>query len=221
MTVGGRDPDLRLIVITDGPLAAPRTVEDVVREALEAGAPAIQLRIKEATAAELFRAATFFRELTRRYGALLFVNDRLDVALAAGADGVHLGPEDLPVHAARAAVLRAPPTATPFLIGFSTDDPAAARAAQHAGADYIGCGAVFGTTSKAGIGDERIGLQRLAEVVRSVRIPVVGIGGITPDTAHQVRATGAAGLAVIGAVMAAREVAMAVRGMLHPSAPGT
>jgi UPF0755 protein len=88
--------DLRLIVITDARIAAPRPVDDVVQAALEAGAPAIQLRDKAATAAELFQHALHLVTLTRPYGALLFVNDRLDVALAAGADGVHLGPHDLP-----------------------------------------------------------------------------------------------------------------------------
>src|SRR5512143_3676898 len=96
--------DLRLIVITDSGLAAPRTVQDVVRAALEAGAPAIQLRDKSADARQLFEQARTLLRLTRHHGALLFVNDRLDVALAAEADGVHLGPDDLPVAAARRAV---------------------------------------------------------------------------------------------------------------------
>ena len=235
-------PDLRLIVITDDRLAAPRPVEDVVALALEAGAPAIQLRAKDAAPAEIFRRAVRLREMTRRAGALLFINDRLDIALAVEADGVHLGPDDLPVAAARAAVARArsggeaaPGPGGPyrtragrpfrFLIGFSTDDPAAARAAEIDGADYIGCGAVFGTTSKAEVGDERIGVDRLAEVVRSVSVPVVGIGGVTPENARAVAATGAAGAAVIGAVMAADDPRVSCRTLLEAfisrSAPPT
>src|SRR5690606_16782211 len=192
--------DLGLIVITDTRLAAPRSILEVVEAALDGGATAIQLRDKEATARELYDQARALREVTARHGALLFVNDRLDVALAAGADGVHLGPGDLPIHAARLAAPR------PFLIGASTDDPAQARQLEAEGADYIGCGAVFGTTTKD-VGDERIGPAGLAAVARAVSIPVVGIGGIQPDNAHLLRDTGAAGIAVIGAVMAAPDPA--------------
>ncbi len=208
-------PDLRLIVITDRGLAAPRAVADVVAEALAAGAPAIQLRDKEADARELYRRALELRELTRRHHALLFINDRLDVALAAGADGAHLGPDDVPLARARAVV---PDT---FLLGWSTDDPEQAVRAAADGADYIGCGAVFGTASKAGLEDERIGPRGLAAVARAVTIPVVGIGGVTPDNVTEIAATGAAGAAVIGAVMAAEDVTAAVRGLLEPFARET
>ena len=113
--------NLRLIVITDRALAHPRPLEHVVREALTAGAPAVQLRDKNADARSLYEQAVVLRRLTREYDALLFVNDRLDVALAAGADGTHIGPNDMPLEAAR----RAAPA--PFLIGWSTDDPEEAR----------------------------------------------------------------------------------------------
>ncbi len=205
-------PDLRLIVITDTGLAGPRAIKDVIADALDAGAPAIQLRDKRACAAELHQQALELADLTRRAGALLFVNDRLDVALAAGADGVHLGPEDLPIPAARAAARRA--GRPDFLIGASTDDPATARRLQQEGADYIGCGAVFGTTTKTGIGDERIGTRRLARVAAAVRIPVVGIGGITPENVVEIPPTGAAGAAAVGAVMTATDTAAAVRRLL-------
>lgn len=192
-------PDLRLIVITDRDLAAPRDLLHIVRLCLEAGAPAVQLRDKHATARELYEQAIRLRALTTEYGALLFVNDRLDVALAARADGVHLGPSDLPLEAAR----RAAPA--PFLIGISTDDPATARRAEAAGADYIGCGAVFGTTTKAEVQGEEIGPEGLALVAAVVSIPVIGIGGITPDNAPDLATTGAAGVAVVGALMAAAD----------------
>jgi thiamine-phosphate pyrophosphorylase len=139
---GEISPDLRLVVITDRDLAAPRSVAAVVEAALAAGAPAVQLRDKGATAAELLDRARTLVAVVRAAGALLFINDRLDVALAAGADGVHLGPDDLPVAAARRI---APPG---FLIGYSTDDPDLALRAQADGASYIGCGAVFGTKTK-------------------------------------------------------------------------
>lgn len=199
--------DVRLIVITDTSIAAPRRIDDVVREALAAGAPAIQLRDKRATARELFEQTRRLLELTRAHNALLFVNDRLDVALAAAADGVHIGPEDMPLVAARRAAPR------PFLIGTSTDDPAAARQAVRAGADYIGCGAVFGTKSKD-TGGERIGSEGLQRVVESVSVPVVGIGGIDESNIHEVAGTGAAGAAVIRSVMAARDIAGTVSKLL-------
>lgn len=200
---------LALLVITDPELAAGRSLLGVVEEALEGGCRAVQLRLKGASSRQLLANAMAFRQLTHRYGALLFVNDRVDVALAAGADGVHVGPTDLPVAAVRAwAGLR-------LLIGYSTDDPEVARAAVEAGADYLGCGAVFGTTTKD-VGNEAIGVERLDEVARAVRVPVVGIGGITPDNAHHVAQTAAAGVAVVGAVMSAPDPRRASALLLAP-----
>lgn len=203
-----RPLDLRLIVITDRRMAAPRDLRDILSAALAAGAPAIQIRDKEADARELLQLCDALLPRVRLHGACVFVNDRLDVALAANADGVHLGPDDLPVEAARRV---APPG---FLIGYSTDDPEAARQAQRDGADYIGCGAVFGTTTKAEAADERIGVERLDEVARAVSIPVVGIGGINPSNVSEIAHTAAAGVAVVGAVMTAPDPGTAVRRLL-------
>jgi thiamine-phosphate pyrophosphorylase len=205
--------DLRLIVITDRKLAQPRSVEEVVRLALAAGAPAIQLRDKSASSGELLQQAEALLPLVRSHGALLFINDRVDVALLCGADGVHLGPDDLPVRDARRI-------APHLLIGYSTDDPEQAREAERDGASYIGCGAVFGTTSKSDAANERIGPEQLDAVARAVNIPVVGIGGITPDNVAQVGATRAAGVAVIGAVMASPDPAQATRVLLDGFASG-
>jgi thiamine-phosphate pyrophosphorylase len=197
-----------LIVITDRELAEPRAVEDVVDEILRAGAGAIQLRDKRASAQTLLDQAIRLREQTREWGALLFINDRFDVAVAAEADGVHLGPDDLPVEAVRTA---APPG---FLIGASTDEPEIARQVEAAGADYIGCGAVFPTYTKKDAG-EIIGVEGLARVAAAVTIPVLGIGGVTLEGAHRIaEESGAAGVAVIGAVMAAEDPASVVRQLL-------
>ena len=202
--------DLRLIVITDRIMAAPRDLFEVVRKCLQAGAPAIQLRDKKATARDLLGQAQVLRDVTREFRALLFINDRLDVALAAGADGVHVGPDDVRVAEIRALV---PDT---FLIGTSTDDPEIARQAEREGASYIGCGAVFGTKSKAEAANEAIGVGRLEEVVRAVRIPVVGIGGIDPSNVTSVARTGAAGSAVISAIMRAENPGETVHSLLKP-----
>ncbi|MBI4540628.1 MAG: thiamine phosphate synthase [Gemmatimonadetes bacterium] len=187
---------MRLIVITDRELARPHPVEEVVAAVLRMGVRAIQLRDKAAGARALLEQARRLRALTSPYGALLFVNDRFDVALAAGADGVHLGPEDLPVLDVR----RAAPAG--FLIGYSTDDPEVARRAAADGADYIGCGTVYATASKGDAG-EAIGLARLDEVAQSVGVPVVGIGGIDAARAREVARTRATGVAVIRGIMAA------------------
>jgi len=181
-----------------------------VTAALAAGAPAVQVRAKDASARELLELGRAILPAARASGALLFVNDRLDVALALGADGVHLGPDDVPVAAAR----RSAPEG--FLIGASTDDPDVARRLAAAGASYIGCGTVYATMTKPDAGDV-IGLDGLDRVAAAVDVPVIGIGGITVERAAEVAAqTRAAGVAVVGAVMRAPDVAAAVRGLLAP-----
>lgn len=212
MTVDLR-ASLKLVVLTDARLAAPRGVVDVVARALAGGALAIQLRNKGDSPRELLAVGRELRALTREAGALLFANDRLDVALALEADGVHLGPNDLPV-----AVVRAHSPAG-FLIGRSADDPAVARRAVDDGADYIGCGTVYPTSTKADAG-ATIGLEGLSAVVRAVSVPVVGIGGITVERAAEVATTGAAGVAVVGAVMAAADPTKAARMLIEPFEAG-
>lgn len=205
---------LRLIVITDEALASRHGgVERVVAAALDAGCRAVQLRMKGAGARDMLSAAGPLRRMTAQAEALLFINDRLDVALAVGADGVHLGPDDLPVGPVRAAVdgMRQ----NRFLIGYSTDEPDAARRAAAEGADYIGCGTVFATGSKADAG-EIIGLEGLDAVVRAVDVPVVAIGGITPERAMEVAAgTRASGTAVVSAVMGAESPRAATARLLE------
>jgi thiamine-phosphate diphosphorylase len=136
------------------------------------------------------------------------VNDRLDVALAAGADGVHLGQDDLPVEAARRIVPAG------FLIGISAETPELARAAARGRADYVGAGPVYATGSKADAGDA-VGCGRIAEVAAAVRIPVVGIGGIDVANAAAVVASGAVGVAVISAVMRTPDPERATRDLLR------
>lgn len=195
---------LRLMVITHPCPRCGRPLEVVVEEVVAAGAGAVQLRDKEAPPRELLRLARRLRAVTARHGALLIVNDRLDIALAAEADGVHLGPGDVPVAAARRVVPDG------FLLGHSTDDPRAARQAEADGADYLGCGTVFPTTTKADAGAV-IGVGGLAAVARSVSIPVLAIGGVTADRASQLGGSGAGGVAAISAVMAADRPADATR----------
>ena len=183
-------------------------VISVVRAALRAGAPAVQFREKQLPPRDLIYVARQIREATLAAGALFFVNDRLDVALAVGSDGVHLGPDDLPVAAAR----RIAPGG--FLIGASARTPSAARAAVADGADYIGCGPVFATTTKPEAGNA-IGPARLAAVAAAVSVPVVAVGGVTASGVSAALAAGAKGCAVIGAVMHSPEPAKSVAELLR------
>lgn len=236
---GGRAPPgerptlasrLRLIVVTDPELARPRSVIDIVREAVHSGAPAVQLRDKRASARELFEAGRELLPVVRDAGALFFVNDRVDVALALDADGVHVGPDDVPVAAVLQAVGRARwvesgPAAEPdghepgrrrFYVGASADEPEVARRLVAEGADYIGCGTVYPTSTKPDAG-EVIGLEGLQRVVEAVGVPVVGIGGIDGDRAAEVAGRpGAAGVAVVGAIMSAPDVGARVTHLLSP-----
>ncbi len=203
---------LRLTVITDPDCGAGRSITEVVAAALEGGARCIQLRAKESTAREMVALGRKLRELTLGAGALLIVNDRLDVALAIGADGVHLGDDDLPVGAVRRAV---PPG---LLIGRSADSEDIARTAERDGADYLGVGPIFPTTSKPDAG-AAAGIGLIERIVAATRLPVVGIGGIEPESAADIVRAGAAGVAVIRAVMCAGDPAVATADFLAAMDP--
>lgn len=185
---------LRLYVLVE--------TSDIGLAALRGGATALQLRAKSAGGAALFAAARELALACAARGALLVVNDRLDVALASGAGGVHLGQDDLPVSAARAVA------GPGFIIGASAGTPDEARRAERDGADYLGAGSVNRTCSKEDAGPP-IGLTGLAGVIEATRLPVVAIGGIDADSAPRVVAAGAAGVAVISAVVARPDVAAA------------
>ena len=154
------------MVVVEAGLAAPRSLVEVVQAALAGGARAIQLRNKGDAASELVAAGARLAPLLRQAGALCFVNDRLDVALTLDADGVHLGPDDLPVAAVRTAAPKG------FLIGRSADEPRVALQAASEGADYIGCGTVFPTSTKPDAG-QVIGVEGLRRVVEAVPVPVM------------------------------------------------
>ncbi|MYC88579.1 MAG: thiamine phosphate synthase [Gemmatimonadales bacterium] len=201
------------MVITLPQPACGRPLEHVVAECVGAGAPAIQLRDKTLDDRALASTAERLRAITESAAATLIVNDRLDVALAAGADGVHLGPDDLAVSAVRNI---APPD---FIIGYSTDDPNEARRAAAAGADYLGVGAVFGTRSKPGLVDEAVGPDRVRLVREASRLPCLGIGGITRENAPEVLQTGA-GIAVLSTVMSASDPAAVVRELMRIAGGG-
>ena len=192
-------PDWRTYLVTQESLSAGRSTAEIVRAAIDGGIDVVQLREKETDARWRYERGLELRELTADAGVDLLVNDRVDVALAIDADGVHLGSSDLPVAAARELL------GPEAVIGYSTADPAEARQAQAEGADYLGVGAVYGTTSKADVDDEQngIGLERVRAVAEAVEIPVIGIGGITAENAAPVVEAGATGVAVISEITAA------------------
>lgn len=177
------------------------------------GAPVLQVRLKHARTAELLAAAQMARRVTRAVGALLIVNDRLDVALAVDADGVHLGQDDLPLAAAIHALGAA---RTRMLIGISTHDLAQVVAAVAGGADYLGFGPVFPTATKANP-DPVVGVDGLrAACARAGQVPVVAIGGVGVDAAVALHAAGAAAACAISAVNAAPDRVAAARALALP-----
>lgn len=203
--------NLSLYVITDRSLARGRDEVAIVRAALRGGATAIQLRGKGQDARPLCELGRALLLETRTHGALLLVNDRLDVALAIGADGVHLGQDDLPCADARRIA------GPGLIIGVSAESAELARKAERDGADYLGVGSVYATSSKADAGAP-IGTEGLARVAESTPLPVVAIGGIGIANAAPCIDAGAQGVAVISAVIgtedpeaAARALAAAIR----------
>ena len=185
---------LKLYVITDRRF---KPEVESVRQALEGGATAIQMRIKDASTREMYEIGRELRKLTNEYDALFFVDDRIDVALAVNADGVQLGPEDMPIEVAKEI-------APNLLIGASVYSLEEALDAEAKGADYLGAGSVFPTKTKSDV--RVIGLEGLRRIVESVSIPVVAIGGINRENAREVLKTGVDGIAVISAVMGANDV---------------
>ncbi len=181
---------------------------EVARAALEGGARLIQLRDKALGGLALWELGQELRHLTRQYQATFVVNDRLDLALAVGADGVHLGEEDLPVAAARRLL------GPQAIIGASAATAARARQAQAEGASYLGVGPIYSTPSKADAG-EAIGLAGIAEIRRTVSLPVLAIGGITRDNVGAVIRAGADGVAVISAVSEAESMTEATAALLR------
>lgn len=171
---------------------------------LAGGARVVQLRMKRTPMREALAAAREMVAACRRAGAVCLVNDRVDLALLSGAHGVHVGDEDLPPEAARELL------GPEALVGVTVRDAAGARAAREAGADYVGLGPVFGTTTKQ-VNAPVLGLERFAAVVRECPLPVVGIGGVKLENIAGLAAAGAHGGAVASDVLLAEDLAERVR----------
>lgn len=193
-------------LVTEARLSAGRSTVDIVEAAIRGGVDIVQLREKETGVRDRYALGETLRERTHDADIPLIVNDRIDLAAAIDADGVHLGDDDLPVSVAREQL------GDSAIIGRSVSTPEAAIEAERAGADYLGVGSVYGTTSKETDPEgSNIGLERIRKIRNATELPFVGIGGVTPESAQPVIEAGADGVAVISAITAADDPETATR----------
>lgn len=202
-------PDYSIYLVTDEGCLQGRALLDCVREALEGGVTLVQYRAKTASSAEMYAEALQLKALCDSFNVPLIINDRLDIAMAVGAAGVHLGQDDLPCAVARRIL------GEEYLIGVSAHNPTEAKAALQSSADYLGCGAVFGTATKAGV--KKLGTEGLEAICKAKGLPVVGIGGVTADNYREVRAAGADGAAIVSGILAQPDIRATVRAIARVS----
>lgn len=202
-------PDYSIYLVTDYGCLQGRALIDCVCEALEGGVTLVQYRAKTASSAEMYAEALQLKALCDSFNVPLIINDRLDIAMAVGAAGVHLGQDDLPCAAARKIL------GEDYIIGVSAHNPAEAKAALQSGADYLGCGAVFGTATKADV--KKLGTEGLTAICREKGLPVVGIGGVTAENYREVRAAGADGAAIVSGILAQPDIRATVRAIARVS----
>ncbi|MDP3296324.1 MAG: thiamine phosphate synthase [Thermodesulfovibrionia bacterium] len=212
--------DFKLYLITDRKLVtrhlpteqAGSSLVTAVREALKGGVKAIQLREKDLSMRELVRLAYKMRDLTKKYNAKLFINDRFDIALAVEADGVHLTQNSIPADAVRKIVKKK------LLIGVSTHSLKEAKEAERAGADFITLGPIYRTPSKLKYGSP-LGIDTLREISKKIKIPVFAIGGVKSSRIKDLKKTEAYGVAMISEIFGAEDVqkkAKEVISLCHP-----
>ena len=188
-----------LYVVTDSDLSKGRTDAEVARLAYEGGADAVQLRMKHSDGREMLEQAMEIRKVADEFCKFFFVNDRVDIAMASGADGVHLGQSDIPLEVARDLM------GETAIIGISVDNVDQAIAAAEGGADYIGIGSIFNTSTKPDA-KQGVGLGAIYEIREAVDIPIVAIGGINRGNIQDVVRAGADAAAVVSAVVAQDDV---------------
>ena len=184
--------DLSLYLVTDNSDDVEKFL-NTIEEAIKGGTTVVQIREKTADTLDFYNLALKVKEITTKYNVPLIINDRVDVALAVDADGVHVGQSDMPCDITRKII------GEDKILGVSAATVDEAKKAQDDGADYIGSGAVFPTQTKDDA--DKVTKQELKEIVESVDIPVVAIGGISLENAHELNDTGIAGLSVVSAIM--------------------
>ncbi len=203
--------DVSLYLVTDSSLCPREQLPQVVEQALQGGVTMVQVREKDCSSRVFYETALRVQEVTRRYGVPLIINDRLDVALAVDADGLHIGQSDLPARVARRILGEGK------LLGVSAGTLEEARQAVADGADYLGVGAVFPTGTKEDA--DAVGVDGLRRICADVNVPVVAIGGLKADNLSQLAGTGADGVAVVSAIVGQRDPRAAAQN-LHRALEG-
>ena len=198
-----------LSAVTDRTWLGERTLAQVVEEALAGGVTLLQLREKGMPEEAFIQEARTLLPLCRRYRVPLIINDNVSVALRSGADGVHLGQEDMPLREARRIL------GPDKIIGISARTVSDALRAEESGADYLGVGAVFSTSTKTDA--KHISLETLGEIRAAVRIPLVAIGGIGPDNILKLAHSGVQGVAVVSSLFAQKDIRLAASRLRHLS----
>jgi thiamine-phosphate pyrophosphorylase len=191
--------DYSLYLVTDRNILRGGDLFEAVEKAVKGGVTLVQLREKNISGGEFYSLAVALKKLTKHYNIPLIINDRLDIALAADADGLHIGQDDLPLTVARKLL------GSGKLLGYSVSNEDEAAYGQQNGADYLGAGTVFYTGTKADIG-EPIGALMLEKIKKRVNIPVVGIGGINAENAGLLKKTGIDGISVISAILGCDDI---------------
>lgn len=191
------DIDYTLYLCTDRKFMKTETLEETVEQAVKGGCSVVQLREKDCTTKEFYELALRIKEVTQKYNIPLIIDDRIDICMAADADGVHLGQEDMPIVQARKLL------GEEKIIGVSAHNVEEARKAWQEGADYLGVGAIFGTNTKKNTVDTSI--ETLREICVSVPIPVVAIGGVDLSNIARLAGSKIRGVAVVSAIMASEE----------------
>ena len=199
--------DPTLYVVLDRAVARGRSLDDVLQAVIDGGCRMVQLREKEWPSGRLLPVAERLLARARRAGVTFILNDRVDLAVVVGADGVHLGQDDLPARAARPLLREG------MILGISTHSVAQAHAARDDGADYVAVGSMFATGTKPDF--ELVGPRLVRKLRPDIRVPLVGIGGITHENVGDVVRAGADGVAVVSAVCAAPDPTLATRRLLE------
>lgn len=195
--------DYSVYLVTDRQLMTAKTVEDSVEQAIAGGCTLVQLREKDLDSRAFYQTALRVKAVTDRYQVPLLINDRMDIALAVGAQGLHVGQEDLPVAVARKVM------GEDAILGVSASTVEEAVAAQADGADYLGVGAMFATSTKADA--DAVSMQVLAQIRAAVTLPIVVIGGINARTIPSFAGTGVDGMAVVSAIVGQPDITAATR----------
>ena len=198
--------DYTLYLCTDRELMSEDNLEKSVELAIQGGVTVVQLREKDCSGREFLQVAREVKQITDAYEIPLIINDRIDIAMAVDADGVHLGQSDIPAHTARELL------GPDKIIGVSAYNKELAVEAQKEGADYLGVGDIFGTSTKAGT--HHVEIDTLSRICQAVKIPVVAIGGINLSNVTKLAGTGIQGTAVISAIIASKNITEAATKML-------